>query len=203
MHAMKKILIALAVLLTPAAASADTIFGAQLQVVPGGEVDGELSTVLGGINASPDLETAFGIAAIGEYVVHRHVTVGLAPRVVLGLKFDEDADDSGTQLDIPIRATGRLFFGKLAVHGFVSAGYSIIFVPDPSENIDLDNPTGFVFGLGAGAAYQLGKNLAIAGELGYAAGTQSVEIETGFEDDPVIEANTKLPHIAIGIQTAF
>jgi hypothetical protein len=198
---MQKILttLAAAAVLAPAVASADSIVGAQLQVVPEGEVDTELF----GVGASPDLETAFGIAVIGEYAVHRHVTVGLAPRVVLGLKFDEDADDSGTQLDIPIRATGRLFFGKLAVHGFVSAGYSIIFVPDPSENIDLDNPTGFVFGLGAGAAYQLGKNLAISGELGYTVGSQSDEVDLGFEDDPVIEAGTKLPHIAVGIHTAF
>ena len=200
---MKKTLIALVVLLTPAAASADTIMGAQLQIVPGGEVDGEFSTAFGGINADPELETAFGIAAIGEYAVHRHVTVGLAPRVVLGLKFDEDADDSGTQLDIPVRATGRLFFGKVALHGFLSAGYSIIFVPDPSENIDFENPAGFIFGFGAGAAYQLGRNLAISGEVGYTAGSQSVELDTILEDDPVIDAGTKLPHVAIGIHSAF
>jgi hypothetical protein len=166
---MQKILttLAAAAVLAPAVASADSIVGAQLQVVPGGEVDTELF----GVGASPDLETAFGIAVIGEYAVHRHVTVGLAPRVVLGLKFDEDADDSGTQLDIPLRVTGRLFFGKIAVHGYFAAGYSIIFLPEIFENIDPDDPTGFIFGLGAGAAYQLGDNLALSAELGYTQGS--------------------------------
>lgn len=198
MRSMKKILIALAVLLTPAAASADSIVGAQLQVVPGGEIDTEAF----GLNGSADLETAFGVALLGEYVVHRYVTVGLAPRVVFGLKFDEDNDDSSTQLDIPVRVTGRLPIGKLAIHGFVSPGYSIIFVPDPSEDIDLDNPAGFIIGFGAGVAYQLGNDLALSAELGYTAGSQSVELETPFGDETV-DVATSLPHIAIGVHTVF
>lgn len=192
------ITLALALVLAPAVASADSIVGAQLQIVPGGEIEAEAF----GLEGSADLETAYGIAVIGEYVVHRHVTVGLAPRVVFGLKFDEDADDSSTQLDIPLRATGRLFFGKLAVHGYLAAGYSIIFVPDPSDDIELDDPSGFIFGLGAGAAYQLGDNLALSAELGYTAGSQSVEIDTPLGDETVDFA-TSLPHIAIGIHTVF
>jgi hypothetical protein len=197
---MKKILITLAVLmLAPTAAMADSIIGAQLQIIPGGEVDTEAF----GLDAEGDLETAYGIAVIGEYVVHKHVTVGLAPRVAFGLKLDEDADDSSTQLDIPLRATGRLFFGKIAVHGYLAAGYSIIFLPDPSEDIDVDNPSGFLFGLGFGAAYQLGDNLALSAELGYAKGSQSVEIEGGLLGDETVDVATSLPHVAIGIHTVF
>jgi hypothetical protein len=197
---MKKILITLvALMVTPAAAMADSIVGAQLQIIPGGEVDTEIF----GLEAEGDLETAYGIAVIGEYVVHKHVTVGLAPRVAFGLKLDEDADDSSTQLDIPLRATGRLFFGKIAVHGYLAAGYSIIFLPDPSEDIDVDNPSGFLFGLGFGAAYQLGDNLALSAELGYAKGSQSVEIEGGLLGDETVDVATSLPHVAIGIHTVF
>jgi opacity protein-like surface antigen len=197
---MKKtvITLALALVLAPAVASADSIIGAQLQIVPGGEIDTEAF----GIGVNGDLETAYGLAVIGEYVVHRHVTVGLAPRVVFGIKFDEDADDSSTQLDIPIRVTGRLFFGKLAVHGYVSPAYSIIFVPDPSEDIDVDNPAGFAIGFGAGVAYQLNNDLALSAELGYTAGSQSVELE-GPLGDETVDVATSLPHIAIGIHTAF
>jgi hypothetical protein len=199
---MKKILITLAVLmLVPTAAMADSIIGAQLQIIPGGEVDTEADLIVD-VGAEGELETAYGIAVIGEYIVHKHVTVGLAPRVAFGLKVDEDADDSSTQLDIPLRATGRLFFGKVALHGYFALGYSIIFVPDPSENIDLDNPTGFIYGLGAGAAYQLGDNLALSAELGYTGGSQSVEFDNPVGDD-TLKFATSLPHFAIGIHTVF
>ncbi len=187
-----------AVVAAPLAAHADSILGVQLQLLPGGEGEFDADVPIIDVEGTADLETAYALAVVGEYVVHRNVTVGLAPRFIFNVK-TEDADDAGSQLDIPVRVTGRLFFGnKLAIHGYLAPGYSVIFPPDD----DIDSPTGFIFGLGTGVAYQVGSNLAISGELGYTAGYHSVEVNNPVGDDTVT-FSTSYPHLAIGLQTAF
>src|SRR5262245_37970892 len=89
----------------------NTLVGGQLQILPSGELDTDLDGNLGPLSGSfnlgdHDLETAYGLALGAEYSVHQHITVGLMPRFLFNVKAD-DSDDGGTQLDIPLRVTGR------------------------------------------------------------------------------------------------
>jgi hypothetical protein len=194
MPAMKKSLVIAFLAAAPAVAHADTLVGAQLQIMPGGEVDGE-----GDFDG--DLETAYGIAFTAEYPVHPNITIGLAPRIAFGIKL-EDQDDGGIMLDIPVRVTGRfLVMPKLALYGFVAPGYSLIFPEDWPENAS--DPSGFIFGFGGGAAFRIGHNLALVGELGYTAGFHSSTVEIPLIDDEDVDVAHSYPHIGIGVQSAF
>jgi hypothetical protein len=195
MRAMKKsltIAILAAGLAVPAVSHADALVGGQLQVLTGGEVDGEAGY-------DGDLDTAFAIAAIAEWPVHPNFTIGLAPRVAFGIKL-EDQDDGGIMLDIPLRGTGRyLVTPKVALYGFVSAGYSLIF---PEEWPDrFSDPKGFIFGFGGGAAFAVSPSIAVVGELGYTIGSHGGTIDVPLLDDEDYEAGHSYPHIGIGVQT--
>ena len=196
---MKKTLtIAILALVTaPSVSHADNLVGAQVQILTGGEAEGEI----GPFDFGGDLDTAFGIAATAEYPVHPNITVGLAPRVAFGIKA-EDQDDGGIMLDIPLRGTARfLITPKVALYGQVSAGYSLIFPEEWFENAS--DPKGFIFGFGAGAAFALSSSLALVGEVGYTMGFHggTIDLPIGGEED--YEAGHSYPHIGIGIQTAM
>jgi len=184
----------LAAVAAPAVSHADALVGGQLQILTGGEVDGE-----GGYDG--DLDTAFAIAAIAEWPVHPNFTVGLAPRVGFGIKL-EDQDDGGIMLDIPLRGTGRfLVTPKVALYGYVSAGYSLIFPEDwPDE---ASNPKGFILGFGGGAAFALSSSLAVVGELGYSVGYHGFTADLPIVGEEDFEAGHSYPHIGIGIQTSM
>jgi len=209
---MKKFLIA-ALLAASVAASHDahadkTTAGLQLQVMPSGTLDikihGQAGGLAGNWNAGESpMETAFGIAGIVDYSVHRNVTVGLAPRVVLNEKTDPDQDAS-TQLDIPLRVTGLMKIGKLTPYGYLSPGYSIIFPSHWNENgPELDHPAGLILDVGAGVAYGLSKDLRIVGDIGYTAGYQGFTEKTNVVIGTVttdVTFATSFLHIGVGVQ---
>jgi len=184
----------LAILAAPAISHADTLVGGQLQIMTGGEVDGE-----GDFDG--DLETAYGIMLNAEYPVHPNITIGVAPRLAFGVKL-EDQDDGGIMLDIPLRVTGRfLVMPKLAVYAFVAPGYSLIFPEDWPDNVS--DPSGFIFGVGGGVAYRLGRNLALVGELGYTAGFHTATVDLPIIDDETVDVEHSYPHFGIGVQTTM
>jgi len=186
------------VAMSPAAHADGALVAAEFQFLPSGEI--ALEGNLGPIRGSTDVDTeaAYGVALVAEYPVHRYLTVGLAPRFLFNVK-GEDADEGGTQLDLPVRVTGRFPVGrKAAVFGFVAPGFSIVFPGDWPE--DADKPAGFVLGFGGGAAFQVSPTLAVVGELGYTKGYQGGTDETLIGDAEWTFAPSFL-HLGIGLQT--
>lgn len=178
----------------PAISRADTLVGAQLQVMTGGEVDGE-----GDLDG--DLATAYGVVLSAEYPVHPNITIGLAPRVAFGIQL-EDQDDGGIMIDIPVRVTGRfVVLPKLAVYGFVAPGYSLVLPEEWPDGVS--DPSGFIVGLGGGVAFQIGRTLALVGELGYTKGFHSATIDLPVVDDEDIDVAHSYPHLGIGVQSVF
>ena len=180
---------------TASAAHAGGIkIGAQAQILPAGsELTGE---ELDGDEFSVDAEPAFGVVGTFDYAVHPNIDIGLAPRIVIGLK-GEDDDDSATQFDLAARVTGHAQVApKVDVFGFVAPGYSILSMPDWPD--DVDSPSGLVLGLGAGAGYAVTPKLSIVGEVGYQLGFQGFSV-----GDRDITAQTDLLHLGVGIKAAL
>jgi hypothetical protein len=182
------------------AAPAGTIeLGAQAQVLPLGSVSGNDS------DDDLDYSTSFGIQLQGDYFVHPNVSVGLAPRFILGLKPDVDGydGDSASQLDLAARVTGHAPVApKVDLFGFVAPGYSFVFLPDEANPFEIDNPSGFIVGLGGGASYQVTPSLAIVGELGYTLGFQGSTVELGSESTDV-DYNSNFLHLGLGVKASI
>jgi hypothetical protein len=140
----------LASTLAASAAHADKIkVGGQLQVLPA------LSSLKAeglGLDESASAEPAFGVLGTFDYAVHPNIDIGLAPRIVFGLKADSDAD-SATQFDLAARVTGHAQVApKLDIFGFAAPGYSILSMPNWPDQVD--QPSGLVLGFGGGAGGQ-------------------------------------------------
>jgi hypothetical protein len=171
--------------------------GGQVQLIP----VAELTIDDGDDSESEDLNTTVGFAGIVEYAVHPNVSIGFAPRFIIGLEPD-GAEDSASQLDLSARITGRLPVApKVDLFAYAAPGYSLIFPPD-NDLIDFGTPSGFILGFGGGAAYKVTPTLSVVGEVGYSLGFQSTTVEAlGQEADADVKTN--LLHIGLGVQAAL
>jgi outer membrane protein with beta-barrel domain len=119
-----------------------------------------------GMSASNDAATAFEIGGRFEYQVAPLISIGVAPAILFGVKA-KDANDSASQLDLPLRiAVGGEVAPKVRLYGFAAPGYSILFPPSDA-NGNTTHPSGFMIGFGGGVGYRVAPTFMIAGELGY------------------------------------
>jgi hypothetical protein len=185
--------------------------GAEAQVLPLGELADSVGDV--------DLVTSFAIAGLVDYAVHPNLHIGAAPRVIIGVRADDDDDDteeSSTQLDLAVRFTGRLpVSAGVDFLGYQAPGYSIFFLDEDANFYGVDDPTGFILGLGGGAAVKVTPTLSVIGELGYTFGFQGTSggVSDGDGGDPdgggvVSKASrdafqTRFLHVGIGVQAAL
>lgn len=136
--------------------------GGHVGVSPVGTIKAEVLDM----TVENDTEVAFEIGAHFDYRVMPFLSVGLAPAVILNIK-GENATDSASQLDLPLRiAGGANVFPKLRLYGFAQPGYSILFPPSDDSG-ETRHPSGFMIGFGAGAGFHVAPRLAITGEIGY------------------------------------
>lgn len=139
---------------------------------------GKLKTEFGNQPLTADTATAFSLGGLLDYRANRNVSIGFAPNLIFGVK-DEDADSSGTQLDLPLRiAVGGPVAPKVRLYGFVSPGYSVLFPPDDFKDAGFGNPSGFSLGFGGGAGFRVGRNLTLTTELSYQFRWLSTDIDT-------------------------
>lgn len=166
--------------------------GGQLQLLPLGSIEFE--------DESEDTAVAFGIAGTVDYRVHPNISVGLAPRLILGVQAD-GAEESATQLDLAARITGHVPVApKVDLFAFASPGYSFTFPPEESDA--LGTPSGFALGFGGGAAFKVSPTLAITGELGYSLSFQGGTAEVlGTELD--YDYGTNFLHLGVGVKAAI
>jgi hypothetical protein len=144
--------------------------GVQLELVP----TGTLKVKGTGVDQTYTAAFTAGIGGTFDYDVTPNLSIGLAPRFIFGV-INKDAPsgaDSSSELDLRARFTAHFPVNpKVAVYGFAAPGYSVILQPNDSP---VDNPSGFVLGLGGGLTVDVAPNLYLAGELGYQLGFQSV-----------------------------
>jgi hypothetical protein len=172
----------LAVLAIAAPARADddgrgTWVGAEIAVLP----NGTLTSKFLGVEIDSDTETAYGVGFFVENHLTDLVSIGISPRMLVNVVQTGTGHDSGQQLDLRARvAVGKEVVPKVRLYGTAMPGYSIGF--PPSDTMITSHPSGFIFGIGGGAAVALGHRSVLSFELGYQWGFQSGSQHTAFGD---------------------
>lgn len=151
-----------------------------------------------------DANSPLGIGGFIEARVSPYITLGFAPRVLLGVK-PENSDDSGTEYDLRARLRiGNMVAPRINLHGIVTGGYSMIrgvfSVFDQTTGLrdHYFNPSGLIFAAGIGVAYTINPRLLFIGELSYQFGWQHGE-ELGVD----VEASSKFLTLGGAIATAL
>jgi hypothetical protein len=136
--------------------------GGQLGLSPIGTLKAEAL----GTSISSDAATAFEVGGRAEFQVTPLLSIGFAPSILLNVK-GKDADNSGSQLDLPLRlAVGGVVAPQIRLYGFAAPGYTILFPPSSSSG-NTNHPSGFMIGFGGGVGFRVAPRFSLNGELGY------------------------------------
>jgi hypothetical protein len=169
--------------------------GAQLELVPVGKAE----VKLGGESASADADTAYAVGMNFDYDVTPYISIGLAPRLIFGLKSEKSTSDS-TDEEINLRARVMGHFpvtGQMQIFGYAAPGYAIS-VSDADKD-----PSGFLIAFGGGATYDVTPSLFLSGELGYQMSFQSVTDTVPGAGEVTLDVNTSFLSVGIGAGTRF
>jgi hypothetical protein len=159
--------------------------------------------IKGGINNTTTTDDANSTAALGVVLDYRAapwLTIGFAPRVVLGVEANNGNNMSFTQLDLRLRVTaGQQVAPRLRLYGIGTLGYSIVF----NEVLDIINNTrvnsdGLIWSLGGGIAYSIAPRVRLTGEVSYQVGYQGTTIQ-----GQSITASDNYLTIGVGVMTAL
>jgi hypothetical protein len=166
--------------------------GAQFELLP----VGSFHLAIGEQSMDPSAAVAYGIGGTFDYAVHEHLSIGVAPRLVLNVVPSEDdgfdEDDDASQLDLRARLKAHTAVAPgVEAYGYLAPGYSILFDDD-------DDASGFAIAVGAGATYDLTPATYLSGEIGYQKAFQGMEVQ-GVD----VEVNTSYLHLGFGAGTRF
>jgi hypothetical protein len=156
------------VVVTSSVASADPalVVGVNGAVLP--EVTNRYSGGLPGepgeSNAGP---VAYGVGGLIEWNATSHVSLGFAPRYVMGIDAGGGANAAVDQLDLRLRvAVGERVGRAWRLYAFGAPGYSTLFLNEGTTGMS-SAPGAFALELGIGAKYSYTRTLAVTAELGY------------------------------------
>ncbi len=165
-------------------------FVTQLELLP----RGKLTFGVGDDRASTATATAYGVGVTLAHDVTPNLSIGVAPRMLLGVA-GEHATALGKQLDLRARVALHAPISRaLQLYGFLEPGYSFIFVPGNEG----DDPSGFVVAFGGGASVDLPQNAFLIAEVGYQLGFQSIALP---QQD--LELSTDYLALGLGAGTRF
>lgn len=166
--------------------------GGSVSVLPVGEIEASV----GNQSASADTEMATALGGVIEYQIGPNFAIGFTPRVIFNIK-PEDAEESAEELDLVLRLIGNVPVGvNVDLYGFAAPGYSVLYVPDWPDGVD--DPAGFLFGLGGGVALDVNPQFRLAAELGYQLGGQEVEVQ-----GRTLDVHTSFLHLGVVAMATF
>jgi hypothetical protein len=155
----------------------------------------------GADSQTTDTDVAYGISASFTRDLHKNISVGLAPRLILNVASDEagDNDDADKELDLRARITAHFPVApKMEVYGSLTPGFTFVI---PSAD-DVDSATGFAIGAAAGATYDVSPAMFLNAELGYQrAFTSASVMALGQEFD--VDLDLSYMHVGVGAGTRF
>ena len=142
-----------------------------------------------------DMAAAYGIVGIFDYALTPHVSIGVAPRLVLHVigKPDQEQDTPDKEIDLRARLRVRYpVIAGLQLYASFSPGYAIV----TSDSDAVDSPTGFAIGGAAGLTYDISSNLFLGAEVGYQRAFTSTHVMIAGQS---IETNLDLSYLHIGM----
>jgi hypothetical protein len=191
----------------PAAATAEADVGPEPQLTVGGQLDlvaaGNFDIKVGNNEAGIGANSSLGVEGLIDYRVSQLVTIGLAPRIIAGLRPNINGAGSGTEYDARARVTvGNYVAPKLRIHGIGDLGYSwishIFTVNGTTGNSMFVTPHGLLFVIGAGMTYTVAPRLRITGEISQQWGFQNTDV-MGTN----IETHTSFLTLGVGLVGAL
>lgn len=160
-------------------------------------VSGTIETGSTGAGTSVDTRTTVGFGGLVDRMLSPLVSVGFAPRVLIGVRPDKNLESS-TQVDLRLRvAVGSNMTPRTRFYGFVAPGYSVIFLPRQMDGRHF-HPHGMIAAFGAGISVAMSGRLALVGEIGYQLGYQGT---TMYDVDVTFQDN--LLHLGVGLVAAL
>ena len=181
-------------MLVSSTAAADRQFSGRLDILPFGEIrtkEAEMNAL------KVDIDTGYGIGGAIDFDIARNVSLGFAPRYLFKVK-GEPHRASSKELDLAARLKAHFPASPRAtLFGYLSPGYSMVYVPNGSIFSGLD-PSGLIVGIGGGADLMITPKAFITLELGYTWGFQS-DSEAGFK----YTYATNLMHLGLGLGSRF
>lgn len=150
--------------------------GGQLDLVAAGNFDIKVGNNEAGIGANSSL----GVEGLLDYRVSQLVTIGLAPRLIAGLRPNINGAGSGTEYDVRARTTiGDFVAPKVRIHGIGELGYSwishVFTVNGTTGSSMYVTPHGLLMVIGAGMTYAVTPRLRITGEISQQWGFQNTD----------------------------
>jgi outer membrane protein W len=174
---------------------------AQVEVAPTGSADSKLDGVASDGGAD-DAAVAYGISGGFDYALHKYLSVGVAPRLLLNVKADQAGDNvkAGKEIDLRVRLVGHVPISPgLEAYAALTPGYSILL----SGTDGMDSFTGFALGGAIGVSYDVSPRMFISGEVGYQRAFTSVDIDVGTPDKLEADLDLSYLHVGVGAGTRF
>jgi hypothetical protein len=142
--------------------------GAQVELLP----LGSFHLASGQLSRNDSAEIAYGVSGTFDYALHRYLSIGFAPRLVMNVIAKDVANpDAAQQVDLRVRLKAHAQVAPgVEVYGYVAPGYSILF------DRGSDNISGLAIAFGAGVTYDLSPSTFLSGEVGYQVGFQSEKV---------------------------
>jgi hypothetical protein len=169
--------------------------GAELALLPVGKLTAETDSD----KASFDSVVTLGVGGVLQIPLGNVFTIDFAPRIVFNVKSEDDTD-SATELDLRARLTaGGYVAPKARLYAALEPGYSFLFLPiDPPPGVEMSDPSGFTFGIAAGAAFRVSRGVHLTTEIGYQFGFQGSTVKAlGQSVD--IDVTASFLHLAGGV----
>jgi len=173
---------------------------AHVEVLPVGSA--KLSTQ--GISDSQDTAVAYGISGSFDYALTRYLSIGVAPRLVLNIKPNQDNPGTtdtkaGEELDLRAQIRGHVPVSPgLELYASITPGYSILMSPVDGEK----DPRGFAIAGAVGATYDVSPKLFVSGEVGYQRVFTTTDVTNGNQTASV-DMDLSYMHVGLGAGTRF
>jgi hypothetical protein len=185
---------------TIAATSAPKLMRAQVQLelLPVGSAE---ASVDDGPSDSADAATAYGVSVSFDRAVHKYLTVGLSPRVILNVTGEDSPDEaeSATELDLRARITAHYPVApQMEIYGSITPGFSFIMPGDDDE----ESYSGFAIGAAAGATYDLSPSTFLNAEIGYQRAFTNTDM-TVLGQSVDVDVDLSYLHLGLGAGTRF
>lgn len=166
------------VIVAASAAFSSTAYADVDLAVHGGVVDGSWTIKAGGLDGTAGMDPQGSLGFDEVYRVSPRLAVGLVQRLTFGVAEDINGD-SATELDLAARLmVGRTASNKTFLYSFGDIGYSRLFMPDTTDELD---PAGLVIGGGVGFRFPLYKRVFFGMSAGVQAGFQGGELSDGSD----------------------
>jgi len=137
---------------------------------------GTISVSAGGQSADFGTDTTvYGLDVVALYAVTPLISVGVAPRYIMGIK-GGNATDSATMYDLrAVGAVGKDVAPKIHAFGGAGLGYASISIPDQG-GMSQPSPSGLTLSFMGGAGYAVSPKLMVTAMLSYELGFESVSV---------------------------